>query len=182
MSQWWDATPDPRLSQGDIVNHVPVAVVLHPLTQLSQNKGDTVWRDSAMWTPNKEGVGNLLSRGRVMPVLVLSHECEIDKNESKGRVVVAPIAPLTNLREDEQENVLAQRRFSKMPLPEVPTLGSCYADLRLTAAVDRQYLDVARRIASLSDAAVGRLRLQLIAFFTRLDASPDVERLSKRAK
>ncbi len=90
---------------------------------------------------------------------------------------------MTNLStEQDREMVLAQKRHSKMPLPGVPSLGDCYADLRMTTAVNRDHLDVKKRLASLSEAGVGRLRLQLIAFFTRLQANERLSQLSIRSK
>jgi len=122
----------------------------------------------------------VMARARLGAVLVLSHDCDLDKG--KKRVVVAPVNPVANLAKHERESVLAQRSHSSLVLPDVPSLGACYADLRLTTAVDRAFLDIDKRIASLSEAGLGRLRLQLIGFFTRRDMSRDLEALSKRTK
>jgi hypothetical protein len=176
---WWRDARDSRLWQGDIIAEVPVAVALYPLTQLTRNKDQKDWGESLSWTPNREGVANLIARGRRANVIVLSHECEIDKNESKGRVTVAPVIPIDRLSDEERDRVWSQRRLCKMPLPEIPNLGSCYGDLRQISAVDRQYVQTKNRLASISDEGLGRLRLQLIAFFTRLDATSSLETLSK---
>jgi len=55
-----------------------------------------------------------------------------------------------------------------------------YADLRITSAIDRQFLDLTQRVASMSPESLGRLRLQLIAFFTRFDATSELQKLSVR--
>ena len=178
---WWDSSPDPGLSQGDIITDVPVSVVFFPLTPLAQQKGAEDWRPQSAWTPNREGVGNVLARGRVGAVLVLSHECELDK-PGVNRVAVAPIGSLDAVQEPHRTNILAQENYSKMPLPAAPVLGNSYADLRLTTTVDRAFLDVKKRVASLSEKGIGRLRLQIIAHYTRADARSLLEALSKKSK
>jgi hypothetical protein len=170
---WWSAAPEPDLSQGDVIRDVPVAVVFHPLAQLTlaSVKGGQAWTPSATWQPNTKdnGVGSLLARGRVVPVLVVTHSCQLDKGESKERVIVAPIYPLSATRPDEQSIILAQRRISKMPLPDVPGLGPSYADLRMITAVDRSFLPTANRLAQLTTDGCDRLHAQLVGFFTNLD-------------
>jgi hypothetical protein len=165
MTVWWEAKPDDRLSQGDIV---------------TQNKGEVAWRESTEWTPNREGAGNVLARGRVGAVIVLSHDCELDKQERRRRVVVAPVLTVSDLPEAEREQVLAQRKVSRVVLPDVPLLGTGYADLRLIMSVDRDFLPLERRVGSLTPEGVGQLRLQMIAFFTRLDATANLDDLSVR--
>jgi hypothetical protein len=178
VGAWWQSTPEVRLSQGDVVTHVPFGAVKHPLTQYSKKNG--VSQTSTEWAPdNPEGVADAIARVRKGAAMVLSHECEIDKG--KKRVLVAPMTPLTTLRPDERDIVIAQRSHSKLILPDVPLLGDCFLDLRFTTTVDREFLGLDKRIASLSEEALGRLRLQLISFFTRLDATKSLDELSKRS-
>lgn len=171
---WWAETPENSLSQGDVITGVPVAVVLHPRTQLSKQavKGfPEAWIPSAEWKPQNNDVGHLLGRGRVIPVIVITESCQLDKSETKGRVVVAPVYPMSGLRADEADIVIAQKRRSKMPLPDVPgNVGPSYADLRMATAVDQQFLPLTQRVAQLSKDGVARLQIQLIAFFTGIDA------------
>ncbi len=93
MDPWWEATPDLRLSQGDVITYVPVVVASHRLVQLTAEKGGDLWRGSNQWAPPERdsGVANALARGRLGAVVVLSHDCELDKNEKNARVVVAPV-------------------------------------------------------------------------------------------
>jgi hypothetical protein len=93
----------------------------------------------------------MLGRGRVGAVIVLSHDCELDKKESRKRVVVAPLTAVATLPEAERAAVIAQCKHSRMVLPGVPSLGWCYADLRLTAAIDRDFIDLEKRLVSLSE-------------------------------
>jgi hypothetical protein len=169
---WWATTPVASLSQGDVIGNVPVAVVVHPLAPLE--KKDLVgqrgaWVPLQAWTPDKDEMGHVLGKGRLIPVIVLTESCQIDKNESKGRVIVAPIYSAQRLRDDnERALVWGQQRRSKMPLDAVPTIGASYADLRMTTAIDQRFLDVNNRIAQLSEDGVRRLQMQLLAFFTGL--------------
>jgi hypothetical protein len=80
--------------------------------------------------------------------------------------------PMSRLRAGEDEIVLAQQRRSKMPLPEVPGIGtSYYADLRAATAVDQKFLTLDRRVAQLSKDGCRRLQAQIFGFFTGLDAT-----------
>jgi len=172
---WWAATPTASLSQGDVIGDVPVAVVVHPLAQLTRQDAQrlgSVWVPSPTWQPDHQGMGNLLAKGRVIPVIVLTESCQLDKKESKDRVIIAPVYPASGLGPEEQAMLWAQQRKSKLPLPEAPQIaqiGPSYADLRMTTAIDVKYLDVGHRIAQLSQEGVHRLQMQLLAFFTGLD-------------
>jgi hypothetical protein len=106
----------------------------------------------------------MLSNGEVAGALVVSYDCEIDKSK---RVLVAPVFEISSLPSESQRAVLEQRRFSLMPLPDVPHVGTFYADLRLIQAVKREFLPLADRQASMTAGAVDRLQVQLITFFTR---------------
>ena len=169
---WWAESPHATLSQGDVIRDVPVAVVRHPLAQLTRTtvKGGEAWSPSGQWAPDEQGMGFCLGRGRVLPVLVITDSCQLDKRETKERVLVAPVYAIGLLRQEDQLTVLAQGRRSKMPLPDLPNLGSSYADLRMVTAIDSKFLDVGRRVAQLSDEGVGRLQAQLVGFFTGVDA------------
>lgn len=169
---WWATTPVASLSQGDVIGNVPVAVVVHPLAALAKRdvpgqKG--AWVPLEAWTPDRQEMGYALSKGRVIPVVVLSESCQLDKKETIGRVIVAPVFSAEKLREDERQLLWDQKRRSKLPLPEAPTIGPSYADLRLTTAVDLKYLDTANRVCQLNEQGVRRLQMQLLAFFTGLE-------------
>jgi len=56
-----------------------------------------------------------------------------------------------------------------MPLPEIPSLFTGYADLRRLCFIDRELVDKARRVASMSEEGIRRLHVQIVGFFTRRD-------------
>lgn len=113
----------------------------------------------------------MLNRSRLSHGIVLSHDCELDKEKRRGRVHIAMLKEVASLNSDEQEKVLGSYSHSRMVLPDLPkTNRTMYADLRAIVTVDRELLDACGRVASLSDAWVKRLQAQIVAFFTRLEA------------
>lgn len=166
MINSWAPSPDPRLSQGDVRTMVPIAPVLHPLSTLGK-KNAGLWEQLSDWSEDRDGMSHCLARGKRPSVIVVSHSCELDKPQRKSRVLVAPVNLATTLDAKQKEVIFAQKRISLMPLPDVPSLGDCYADLRSIMSVDRSFLDEAARVGVLSDDWVLRLQAQLVAFFSR---------------
>src|SRR5262245_28894341 len=119
---WWRSQLNPEgLSQGDVIEPVPVAVPVVPPTRLKRTtaKGDAeVWRATT-----DEEQRHWLFTGQAAYVLVVSHSCDLDKNEKKGRVLVAATRRLDDLDDATRSRVLAQGRRSLMPLPAIPELG-----------------------------------------------------------
>lgn len=175
MSAWWAAELEQHLSQGDVISEM-IVPVLDEHTYLRKEavpKVGPVWLEGP-WTPNPHtGMGHYLGRGKRLGALVLNHSCELDKLTGKHRVLVATIAPISAVTDKvAAENIMAQRRVSALPLPDVPGLGDCYADLRVIGAVQRSTIDQ-KRIASMTPEAIKRLQLQLIAFFARVGLPED---------
>jgi hypothetical protein len=136
------------------------------------------WMETSAPTKDRDGREHFLGVGRVVPALVLSHSCELDKEDrGKRRVTVAPIAPISSVSDSAvQEAILAQSITASMPLPEIPGLGTCYADLRSMTTLDRRIVDAGKRLASMTPEAERRLQAQLVAFLVRLDLPPPAER------
>ena len=163
---WWGPLED-NLSQGDILSEVPFGAAVHPTTYLSKRTGKG---NQVQWWPSDNVEAHLLARSKSAPCIVLSHSCELDKDERIGRVLVAPIAPIERVREADRASILEQRRFSMLPLPDIPTMGTYYADLRVMTSVLRAHCNDATRVASMTAEAQTRLYAQLLAFFARKDA------------
>lgn len=170
MTSWWrDALNPQGLSQGDIIEKAPVAVSKVPpvsLIRTTGKKGIEIWQSGDADAELK----SFLFTGNIFPVVVLSHSCDLDKKEKKAKVIVAPIRTINSLIDQVRDTVMKQSRRALMPLPEIPTLGTYYADLRMMAFIDRK-LTEQKRIASMTDMGGRRLQAQLVAFFTRLDAT-----------
>jgi hypothetical protein len=174
---WWLPDLQPALSQGDVLlDCVAGAAVVHPrqaVKRASLAGAADAWVVDPAETPDQNDILTLLAKGRISAALVVSHSCELDKGERKARVHVAEVRPMASLQPDARERIMSQSRISLMPLPDLPTLGDCYADLRTIGGIDRRAALAAPKVASMTDAAVARLQAQLVAFFTRLklDAS-----------
>ena len=166
-TNWWlPALNTEGLSQGDVALVLPVAVSTFPSKRLQRGTGKG---GLEIWTPTQDQAKNtFLFEGGEYNAIVVSHSCDLDKKEKKGRVLIAPMRPLDTLSDDDKTTVLAQERVALMPLPDV---GGYYADLRLISTTSRAFLGDDRRVASMSPAGVQRLQVQLAQFFLRL--SPD---------
>src|SRR5580692_7971114 len=154
MSNWWQPELDPRLSQGDVVCDLLSVVAVFPMqaVQPSTLKGGLNGWVPSGGAPDSEGMLHVISRGRLLPSLVLSHSCDLDKsldkNKPKVRVMMAQMMPASNLSQEDYANVFRSQVRSKIPLPDVPVLGDCYADLRLMQPVDGRFIATAQRLAS----------------------------------
>jgi len=170
---WWrPLAEEPRLSQGDVLTGVHFAGLLHPLEPVVKNSvqghGST-WKPCA-WTPDRQGYCHCVARGRVASALILTHSCTLDKPANRSRVVIAPLSVLVDHVTDPaiRDNIMAGGNIAMVPLPAVPTLGDCYADLRLMTAVNRDVLDEKNsRIATMNDVGVNVLQEKIAGFFVR---------------
>ena len=112
---------------------------------------------------------HFLAHGDILPGLVISHSCELDNQNSGGKVLMAPVALIDTLESALRTTVIEQKHLALMPLPELPTLGTSYADLRLIIAVPRALVLDSERLASMTDAALHRLYAQVFKFIMRKD-------------
>lgn len=175
---WWAPHLKSELSQGDVISPVLIGAAQLPIVYLNKGsvqKGNVqTWIRSATFVPNLgDGLGNFLGKGRVNHALIVSHDCEIDKPRRGSRILIAPVSPLANVADMMvRQAIVEQKRHATMPLPGLPTLGDCYADLRLLMWIDRKLIeDAGKKVASMTEEAVIRLQAQLIGFFTRKDIS-----------
>lgn len=170
-TEWWAPELHPALSQGDVLGVLPMATLVAPAVALtkSEERGSRAWKEAPTWTPDADGLSYCLARGRRVAVMVLSHSCELDKGESKKRVLVAPIFSMAELPEAQRTQVAAQMRASRLALPAIPSFGDGFADLRVMTSIDRRLIDAAAKLASITEAGRQRLCTQLIGFLTRLE-------------
>lgn len=172
MIGWWEAQLKAELSQGDVLQLVYLAAP-GPAT-LFLKKGTAknnipAWFDSTTPQADPQGRYPVRQTATQIHAIVVSHDCDLDKG--KTRVLIAPVGSLDSQEPAIQEAIASRRFHSRLPLFALPTLGSCFADLRAIGGLDRRYVDTAKRIASMSKMGVEELQNQLIASFTRLDFS-----------
>ena len=167
VGNWWLPVPRSDLSQGDVLSAASIGVITSPIRFLRHetlSKGRGGWSESDQPVPRDNKVP-MLAMGQVGAVVVLSHDCEIDKQQS--RVIVAPILPISSLDAKTQQATLAGKIFALGPLPDVPGLGTHYFDFRSTTAVARAGVNSLTRVASLTDEGVKLLQARIFGFFTR---------------
>ena len=174
---WWADTIQKSLSQGDIVIDLPLFSVPNPipfLTKQSVKHGQTAWFESPA-QPKSAAKINALAGGAVVGAIILSHSCELDKGRSNPRVLLAPIKQLDLLgvEQEMKDKIVMQQLHAMLPLPDVPDLGTCVADLRALTNVPRSTVDAGTRSASMTDASLRRMAAQLVAFFMRLQLPPE---------
>jgi hypothetical protein len=178
--RWWQTGLKPRLSQGDILADVPFCLPVSPIAPLreTQLKGGRV-----AWEASSRGALTRLKAHTLAThvdryALVVSHDCELDKPKPNP-VLVAPVLPIHTLTPDMQAKVLSQDSRSALPLPEVPGIGTMYAELRYVTALPNEFARAARRVASMGPEGKARLSAQLVLFLLRLripeDALPEPE-------
>lgn len=169
-SSLWAPCIERDLSQGDIVDAVPVGVAVDPiqfLKKASLKGGKPGWMVSSKPQSKEGNLEYWPTRGRLVPVVVLSHSCDLDKPDRRARVVVAPVTGASGLTSSAWMTILSSGRRAMLPLPGLPGLGDAYADLRLTCTVDRSYIDTCARLASMSAPGVTRLQVHFVGFVAR---------------
>jgi hypothetical protein len=179
-----------NLSQGDIVQGVPWAVLEYPLTVCrqtgKQNDGATqAWfRPIAGAKPPAfhKGPEIIHALGREPGLgIVIWEDCQIDKmrnqqqDERKWFVAVAPVVPMSIVQsEDHRQAIRDLRRRAFFPLPALPALAvpESYVDLRLMWPVRQSMLT--DRVTTLSPESRSALYGHLLRFLTGRTLIADV--------
>lgn len=173
MTICWNTQLKPELSQGDLLSLVLVGTAASPRTFLTRGQtkkqGEESWNAST-WKDDGNGQSHFLGKGRNVNVIVLSQDCEIDKNSGKAPVLVAPIFPISAIQNPEALNaVINRKRYPFLPLAEINgIIEQSYADLRCITYIDRKLIAEAERKKSMSPEGVHDLVKQIIAFFTHV--------------
>ena len=173
MVDCWADQLKAELSQGDLLSSALVGTAANPKISLSRGltrKGGTgSWEESA-WKSDAKGIGYYLARGRDIHVVVLSDDCEIDKDDGKVPVLVAPVVPISAVQDSAAlDAVRSHRRYPFLPLPKLDgSIEESYVDLRCITYIDRKLIAKAVRQASMTQRGVDELVKQIIAFFTHV--------------
>ena len=108
-----------------------------------------------------------LANGDLLPGIVISHDCDLDKPRENSKVLLAPIASLETLDPATRFTVLEQKHLALLPLPAIPEIGDSYADLRLVTSVPRDLVPDSERLSSMNENSLERLYAQLFKFIMR---------------
>lgn len=168
---WWLPQLRAEVSQGDVIASVPFLIATVPIAYLQYTdgaKGKPCWAETdapviQKKTQRMHALGAFVPRNGI----ILSHDCEIDKAKERPRMLFAPVALISDLPPETQTVVLAQGHLALVPLPDLPSAGMCYADLRAMTTVPSSLIDGHERLASMTDQGRARLHAYLVAFLLR---------------
>ena len=173
---WLETNLRPLLSQGDIFDRLPFSIPVLPITHLSKGTGR---KNSVIWTPTILGQplpqnqpNHALFAYRLAHGIVISHDCAIDKPSSNSRILFAPVAPLTIFDVATQETIRRQAHLAAMLIPDVPSIGDAYIDLKAITPFPLELVAQRTKVASMTDAARDRLQQALIAFLVYRQRPP----------
>jgi hypothetical protein len=171
VSEWWLPALRPEMSQGDIVASVPFSMITLPVsylkyTELAKKRSGWEVCDQPVVQKSTQRM-HVLAAFKAKMGVVLSHDCELDKPKDNGRILLAPVAPITDVPEATRTLILEQRTRALIPLPDLGNFGTCFADLRSMTSVPHSLVDSSSRIGSMTDHAVLRLHAQLVSFLLR---------------
>lgn len=178
MANWWRTELNPQgLSQGDVIQLLISGSAVVPVRAL-QNRplrgGKPGWEELTRWSPGNNDVGHYLAAGKMLPCLVISHSCDLEKPKETARVHIAPIRPLTAFAPEERELVLQRSRANLVPLSDIPGWDDSCADLRCISYVDRRMVEASERVVSMTEEGTKIFQAQLVFFFTRILIPSDV--------
>ena len=157
-----------QISQGDIVADVPFTGLTKPpifLKHANIGANRPAWEETASPMHSKKTDRTpVLVAFKPLSGIILTRDCELDKERSNPRILFAPVGLLSSLPQETQDQINKQAHRASIPLPELPGLGNCFADLRGMASVPTGAVDMKKRRASMTDAARMRVHASLVAF------------------
>jgi len=107
----------------------------------------------------------------VADVILLTQDCQYDKTEPGGLVLVAMVRSLSAVAPSHQGNVRSMRTFDLAYLPAETGRPETFVDLRRIAPLRKVEVERlsarGQRVASLSDDGQALLRARLHLFFSR---------------
>lgn len=159
-----------ELSQGDVFEAIPIVLAptpvqfVRPQTFKGSVKG---WILSS--SPFKDSGGRtvLFAAGFISLAIAISHDCEFEDQQGSKNILCARVELLSTAPPEHQPIIARQQNIPRLYLPALPGVGDCYANLRSVATVDRQALQNAKRVASMSSEARDFLQARLVQFFLR---------------
>jgi hypothetical protein len=161
--------PADELSQGDLFAAVPAVYVksLAHMVRLDESRYEL--RSTAPIQLNLEREHQANAVAVRAYAIVLSHDCEIDKNPRRASVQLAVVRPLAGVPDEHRDGFRANSRHRAFYLgaPEELDRLEHYADLRLITTIRKSALEPLARLASMNEDGRRMLREQMFRFFTR---------------
>jgi hypothetical protein len=160
--------PGPELSQGDLFALVPSVYVrdLSYMVRLDTARFRLESDKPPNFNIDKEHQATATSVRRA--AIVLTHDCEIDKEPARASLLMALVRPLSAVNEDDRDGFRTNTRHRAFYLPENDYLdGESYADLRAVTTIRRDTLESLSQLAAMNEDGRRMLREQLFRFFAR---------------
>ena len=171
---YYNENPDENLYQGDILHHFPIVIlpdqleIARPIipTKVSEGLIEAELKlESELPDAFSKGTELILASAYSANIMILSQTCDIDHREF---VAVAPIFPLEQVEGKSRRDAVKENRVNhRFYLPPVADFVESYVDFTVINSVKRSRLNVANRIASLSDLYRHHLAEALHGFFCR---------------
>jgi hypothetical protein len=172
---------DTQLCQGDILERVPHLFLKEqprPLqkTTLSGNRVGYELQElaeGALPTTPQQGV-LVPATCLVTRAMVLTYDCEIDKDKKHRTVVLVRPLPL-DMPTAERLTIQENRKYAFFYLPSGgEQLPEAYVDFRRICTVSPEWVDSGVRLASLTREARQAMLLQFFRFLTRVELHPQI--------
>jgi hypothetical protein len=171
---------DAQLCQGDILERVPHLLLKEqprPLQKTTLPGNRVVYEleqtENALPTTPEEGL-LIPATCQVSRAMLLTYDCEIDKDKKHRTVVLVRRIP-SNMPETDRSTIRENRKYAFFYLPAGgDLLPESYVDFRRICTVSPQWVDSAVRLASLTQPARQAMLLQLFRFLTRVELDPKI--------
>jgi hypothetical protein len=160
--------PRAEISQGDILARLPNAHLVPPLQALFERTDGAMAIESEAHPEfnDKQGQRVIASCKRAR-ALLLTYDCEIDKPAVRNWIVL-PIIPLSFIPGGSHGDAKKNKIFSLLYLPGYRNvLEDSLVVLNHPTTLDREFIQTATRILSLSDIGRRALYAQYIRWLTR---------------
>lgn len=170
----YNENPDENRYQGDIFRNFPIVIspdrleIARPITPAEVSEGimeAELKLESELPDAFSKGTELVLASAYRTNIMIISQSCDIEHREF---VAVAPIFPLEQVEGKSRRDAIKSNRVNyRFYLPPAADLVESYVDFTVINSVKRSRLNVANRIASLSDLYRHHLADALHRFFCR---------------
>lgn len=115
--------------------------------------------------PNKDDVR---AEGQVTWGIVITHDCEIENDDSRHQRLVGLIRSLASLNDSDKATIVSGRHFGRLYLPawDEVNFPESYLDLRRITTLRQDALPSDNRVASLTDFGREVLQAGVIRYLT----------------
>jgi hypothetical protein len=163
--------PGLELSQGDLIGLAP-SHYSHDLAYMVKIDANPVRFQLRATRPqhmHDDQTHQANARGVRVAGIVLTHDCEIDKDDRvRASILLGLVRPLDGLREEDREGIRQNTRHRAFYLPANQHVeGESYLDLRRVTSVRREALEQLDRQAAMNEDGRSMLQEHLFRFFAR---------------